>query len=240
MTEKELVSNLKKLKNTKPSKDWALLTREKILGKEEKNWISVLETLPRLVFQYNKLAFASVILFGFITVAFTFAQNSLPGDPVYILKKITEKSRAVFVSTDDLPQAQLGLANKRLEELTTIAQTNQVKKLAPAILEFQANAQKAAENLMSAKNPDIKKIAVETKKMEESKQKIESLGVIIGETEELDSALEQLVGRELKDLGSRTLTDEQKAILIKAGEDYWAQRYSDALEKILTLSYPQF
>ena len=240
MTEKELIGKLQELRQIKPSQDWRVLVKKQILGETTgEGFISILETFPRLVFQYNKLAFASLLLFAFLAGAFTFAQNSLPGDPIYILKKVTEKSRVVFVSEEELPKVQLELANKRLEELSRIAQTNQVKKIAPALLEFQANISVAAENLTKTKQVDVKKIVAETKKIEENKQKIEALGVVVGETKELNDALSQLVKREIEYLEERTLTKDQEEVLILVKEDFEAEDYMGALEKILLLIYPQ-
>lgn len=243
MNEKELISKIRLLREIKPSQDWVVLLKQQVLEEvsvEKKT--SIFEFLPRLIFQYNKLAFASLLVFAIVTGAFTFAQNSLPGDPVYILKKITEKSRAVFVSEENLPKVHLEFANKRLEELNKIAETNQVKKLAPAISEFQANISQAAKNLIQATSsrPEaLKGIVEETQKLNENRKKIEALGVVIGETEEWDNALSQLVEREIKDLETRTLTDSQKDILVKIKDDIEQGRYFEALEKILLLSYPQ-
>ena len=193
-----------------------------------------------IIFQYNKLAFASLIIFAILAGAFTFAQNSLPGDPVYILKKITEKSRVVFVSEEEKPAFQLKLANDRLEDLTKAS----AKNLAPTISEFQASISEAAKNLakIDATTSDpiiMKKIVEETKKLEENRQKIEALGVVIGEMTELDKALSQLVEREIQDLENRTLTEEQEEVLGQTKEDFRAGNYNQALEKILLLSYPQ-
>ena len=86
---------------------------------------------------------------------------------------------------------------------------------------------------------DVEKIVVGTQKLEENKQKVESLGVVVGETKELDNAISQLVKREIKDLESRTLTEKQQKLLEGAKEDYERGNYSLALEKILFLSYLQ-
>lgn len=236
MDEKQLISKIKELREIKPSQNWVVSTKVRVLGEDKKtDLVSVLEFFPRLILRYNQLAFACLVFFVFVIGAFGFAQGALPGDPIYVLKRITEKTQLAFVSEQDLPRAQLGLANKRLEELNKIAQTNQVGKLAPAIQEFQANISKAAQDLSKAKNPNVKDIVAQTKKLEDNKKKIESLGVVVGDTKEFDNALAQLVGRELKDFGARTLTDEQKRILISAAEDYWAGNYSGALEKLLSM-----
>lgn len=240
MQDKEFIGKIKELRNIKPSQNWVIFTKEKVLGKAPKaNWVSVLEFFPELVYKHSKLAFASLIIFGFVVGAFGFAQGALPGDPIYALKKVSEKTRLAFVLEKDLPQIQLGFANKRLEELNTIAQTNQVKKIAPAVQEFQANISKAAKDLVAAQNIDISKIASETRKIKENRQKIESLGVVIGETKEFDDALSQLVSRELSDAETRTLTEKQQKVLIAVKEKFEAEDYSGALEEILLLNYPQ-
>ena len=240
MEEKELICKIKELRRIKPSQDWVVSVKERILDKEPKtNWVSVLEFFPKIIYQHSKLAFATLIVFCFVAGAFGFAQGALPGDPIYALKRVSEKASLTFVSERNLPQAQLGLANKRLEELNTIAQTNQVKKIAPAVQEFQDNISKAAKNLAKAQNIDINKIVSETRKMEESRQKIESMGVVVGETKEFDEALSQLVSRELKDAETRTLTEDQQKVLIAAKEKFKAEDYASALEAILLLNYPQ-
>lgn len=236
MTEKQLISKLKGLKQVKPSQDWAVLLKKEILGEPEKNWIETMEAFPKWVFSYNKLAFSSLVFVGFIAGAFAFSQNALPGDPLFALKSVTEKTQAIFVSEGNLPNVQLGFVNKRLEELTKIAQTNQTGKLAPAIQEFQANVMKAAEDIMAAQNLNIETIVSETRKLEENREKIESLGIDLGETKEFNDAMGQLVEREIKDLENRMLTDEQEEILENVEIDFENGNYSKALEGIVLLS----
>ncbi|MFH1894659.1 MAG: DUF5667 domain-containing protein [Patescibacteria group bacterium] len=240
MQEKELIGKIKELRNIKPSQNWVSFTKAKVLGEEPKvNWLSVLEFFPRLVYKHSKLAFASLIIFGFVAGAFGFAQGALPGDPTYTLKRVSEKISLAFISENDLPYAQLELANKRLEELNTIAQTNQVKKIAPAVQEFQANISKAVKDLANVQNIDIDTIVSKTKKIQENRQKIESLGIIIGDTPDLDNVLLEMIQSQIKDLQVSSLTDEQKTVFARAVADFEAGNYSDSLEKILLLSHPQ-
>ena len=242
MAEADLIKKIRILKQIRPRKDWVLLMKKELFKKEAppfrvyRNPVSViLEIFPR-IFHYYKPVLATFVFLGIlITGAFSFAQNSLPGDFLFPLKKISEKSQAIFVSEEERPKAQLELANKRLEELTKIAETNQAGKLAPAIEEFQASLSQAAKNLKKPKKL-TKEIVAETKKLEENREKIEALGVVVGESEEFDNALSQLVEREVKDLEERTLTDAQQELLEEAAEDFEAKNYSQALEKIWLLS----
>lgn len=237
MTENQLIGTIKELRQIKPRKDWVFLTKTQIMGEDlgATKSLGILDIFPRLIFQY-KFALATLSVFCILAGTFIFAQNVLPGDPLYSIKKITEKGRMLLASETEKPNIQLGLVNKRLEELNNIAQTNQVKKLAPAIQEFQDNVSAAAKDLAQAKEPDVKQIVDTTKKIEENKQKIEAMGVVIGDSKELDNALAQIVEKEIKDLDNRTLTENQKGILDQAKEKFEAADYSAALEKILLLN----
>lgn len=239
MTEKELIGKIRELRQIRPSQDWVSLTKSQILGTSTGLSASEESKLDNIISVFHvfflKPAYAGLISVFVLFGIFGISQNSLPGDLLYPIKKITEKSQAVFVSEDEKPVFQLKLANERLEDLTKAP----AKNLAPAISEFQVNVSEAAKKITKAKKADVKEIVKETKKLEENRQKVEALGIVIGETEELDNALAQLVEREIKDLEGRTLTEEQEDILAQAKEDYETGNYSDALIKILILSQSQ-
>lgn len=228
MTEKQLISRVRTLRQIKPRKDWVSLTKKEILG----------EAPSFTFFSYFKPAFAGLIaifiLFG--VFGFGLVKDSLPGDPLYLIKKIAHKSQAVFVSEEEKPAFQLKLANERLEDLTKA----QAKNLAPTIFEFQASISAAAKDLakIEATTSDpvvIQKIVEEAKKIEENRQKVESLGVIIGEegTAALDNALGRIVDNLIKDLEERTLTEEKDGILTEMKELSEKGQYSDTLELYL-------
>lgn len=236
MTERELIAKIQILKQVEPEKDWVLATKTQILGLDE-------TSTPFFVFSPQRLVSASLLILLVLGGTGVLAQNSLPGDFLYPLKKMTEKSQEVFVSKEKRPKLKLELANKRLEELTRVATANKVKKLAPAIEEFEASVSEAAKELVlslpkdlaEVKEPGVKEIVKETKKLEENKKKIEALGVVTG-TEELDNTLAQIVEREIEDLETKSLTERQSEILEEAKEDLENENYSEALEKVLILS----
>lgn len=237
MDEKALIGKIRKLRQIKPRKDWVILTKREILG-EERVRVSWIESL-RLIFQFKPVLAGVLTIFLFFGI-FVSAQNSLPGDLFYPIKKFTEKARAVFVSEVEKPKIDLELTNKRLEEISKIAEQNQVRKLAPAIEEYQKSVAEAVKNLKKESPKITKEIVQETKKIEKNKEKVETLGVVIDD--ELDNALSQLVKSQIEDFKNRSLTDEQKTMLNQAEADYQAGRYSDALTKIWQLSqlsYPQ-
>jgi len=232
MTEKELIKNIQRLRQIKPEKDWVALTKSQILGEDPNNKRGF-ELFPFFKPVYAGI-FSLLILFGLFEVS----RSSLPGDPLYLLKRAVEKTRTVFVSNENKPKLDLELANRRLEELKEIAQTNQVKKLAPAINEFHSDISKAAKNLkkieVSTSSPEVmKEIVDQTKKLKENKEKVERILATKIETKEYDVALSGLVNNLIRDLEKRTLTHQEEDILKQMKELYNEKKYSQALELYL-------
>ena len=246
MTEQELIQKIQLLKQIKPKEEWVILLKQRIFSEtiEAKKqsrfseFINVIDLMiSRPVF---KPVLASLIVLGVFFGTYSFSQVALPGDFLYPVRKITEKGRTFLASEHEKSAVQLGFANNRLEDLTKIAEANQGRSLAPAIEEFRQNAAEAAQNIAKKDantNPkSVKEIAKAVKKLEENKEKVEKLGVVLGETEELDNALAALVEREIKDLKSRTLSEKQTVALGEAEKDFENKDYSGALENILTIS----
>jgi len=243
MTEAELIKKIQGLKSIKPRKDWVVLTKNQIFSEELTPSREVIPTnLPRFLlglFQY-KYALASFLIVLVLGGAFVFAQEALPGDILYSVKKVTERARLSFVSEEERPSLQLEYANERLETIVKVVEAKKTKKLAPIIEEYQANVSEAAKSLTKVAEPNVKEIVQKTKKLEENKQKIEaSLGIVVGEIEELDIALAQIVEEQIEDLEGQILSERQEELLEKARENYQEGNYSKALEIILFLSYPQ-
>jgi len=245
MTEKQLIAKIKQLREIKPSQNWVCFAKEQILNeksliyKKEDNFnfsfISFIKDLQRgerFVFQH-KPAFAFLTVLLVLIGVFGFAENSVPGNSLFILKKITEQSQSIFVAEKNQPQRNFELANKRLDDLTKIAQENSVANLAPAINEYQQTVSKAAESLAKAEKPDIKEISAVIKELEKKEEAVKSLGIEIGEKEDLKNVLADIVGLEISDLEEKSLTEEQKELLIKIKQDYEQENYSQALEDIL-------
>lgn len=226
-TEKELIGKIRELRQIKPSQDWVSFNKTRILGEEPRGFT---------LFPYFKPAFAVLTVFSILFGVFGYdlVKHSLPGDLLYAIRRVYHESRVVFISEEEKPAFQLKLANDRLEDL---AKTPPAKNLAPTILEFQANISEAAKNLakIEATSSDaviIRKIVEEAKKIEENKQKVEFLGVNIGEkeTDELESALGKIVENLIKDLESRTLEEGKEIVLNKIKELSGEKKYSEALE----------
>lgn len=242
MTESDLIQKIRLLKQIRPRKDWALLTKKELFKEEIPSFKTsrdpfslILAIFPRAFLNY-RFAVATLVFVGIlVSGAVNFAQNSLPGDFLYPVKRVAEKSQTIFVSGEERPKAQLELANKRLDELTKVAENNQVQKLAPAINEFQASLSQAAKDLKKPKKL-TKEIVDQTKKLEENRGKVEALGVVIGESEEFSNSLKEIVQREIEDLQTRSLSESQEKLLREAKEDFEAGNFAGALEKIWLLS----
>ena len=228
MTEKDLIKQLKELKEIKPSREWVLLTKRQILPEEKS-----VSAFP--VFQW-KLAFAPMISVFIVIGLFGFANTTVPGDFLFPVKKAAEIAQVGLSSTAEKSGVHLRLANKRLEELGAIAEGNRVRSLAPTIKDFQDNIAEAVNGLSQMDSYTLKELVAETQKLEENRQKVESvLGVQIG-GEETNKLEKRLAAYLIADLEKRTLGEKEQKLLIEAKEYFEAGAYTLALEKLWFLS----
>ena len=235
MTEAELIKKIKTLKEIKPRKDWVVLTKTQILGN--------VEVRPQLfLFPFFKPAYAGLFLFLLLIGLAEFSQGALPGDPLYSLKRISERTQSVFVSKEEQPKLQLELTNKRLEELNKVAEANQVKRLAPALNEFETTKIAAKKEVVnSIKNKSgkeatkvAKDIASKLNEVNENEKKVYAT-LNIESTEGTEQTAEKAVVEILiKDAKNSTLTEEQKADLVKVEEYYKSGDYQEALNLFMT------
>ena len=139
MNEEQLINKIQELKTITPNSDWVLSNKNNLLG-EEKHLDWSLFFRPALV---------GASLFA-IMVAFNLSQDSLPGELLFTLKKLTEGKDTMLCAQDDKTLRSFELAHKRLEELFLIAESNEVKKIAPAINEFQLTIKDVTKELSKA------------------------------------------------------------------------------------------
>jgi hypothetical protein len=239
MTEKELINNLKELKGIKPRKDWVVLTKSRILVKEPS--YQSLDASVFSVFRY-KLALAPLLGVFLVLGLFGFAQSTIPGDLLFSIKKITETVQVGMSSTADKPMIQLQLANRRLTELSLMAERNQTESLAAAIQEFQSSISGAVKDIALMEkeitNPKaLMELVEETKKISENKEKVETvLGTKINGTKELEDAIGTIEKKTAEflivDLENRTLSEESQGLLDEAKQDFEEEDYQEALYKL--------
>ncbi len=234
LTEKQLISKIKELRQIKPNQNWVFLIKSQILGAEERK-----ASVPFWNYGFNnfrlRFAFASIATIMLMLGSYGIVEKSLPGDALYLIRRAAHKVQTVLIPAQEKPAYQLKLANDRMEDLAKAPARN----LAPTIIELQANISEAAKDLsrIDATTSDpvlIKKIVDAAKKLSENKQKMESLGMVIGETPELNNALRKCSEDLIRDLESRTLIDAKKEILVKMKELFEKGNYAEALDIYLT------
>lgn len=240
MTEKKLISELKKFKEVKPNSDWVLFTKDQITKRSEakpmniaqllRNFVEELQKGEKFVFQH-KLAFSSALLLVVFMGMFGFAQQSMPGDSLFTIKKLTEQGQGVFLVNKSSHSFEI--AEKRLDDLVKIAEANSVDNLAPALVEYNETVSKAAKEIDDTGSAE--EIAKEVKKLQEKEEKIRSYGIEIEENNDLNVALAGVVERELVVLRERELSEEQQKTLAEIEKEVEEKNYSVALEKILLI-----
>lgn len=229
MDEKELIGKIKELRQIKPNQNWVFLTKNRILGQEVSQPQVFLKPkwgLSPLRLLFLKPAYVGALALFIIVGLFGFAQNSLPGDYLFSIKKMTERSQTFLASDEERAQISLGLVNKRLEELARIVETNQTKKMAPALREFQAAVSEAVPGSNVREVVEIRKRT----------QELQSLGVVIEESGLQILELESLVGileNLIADLEESSLTAKQEVVLDIMKELVEKGEYAEALELYL-------
>jgi hypothetical protein len=164
-SEKELINQIKALKNIKPDNDWAVSVKARILGQtaaREKQSFTILA--KNFVFQYRAALAGLLLAIGTGGGLLAAAQGALPGEPLYVLKKATEKGIALVSGNGANPAVNLQLAAKRLEEIGIISQKNLVKNLPAAFYEYKtakATAKKEVAALVKKDPQNADKIVKE-------------------------------------------------------------------------------
>jgi hypothetical protein len=245
MNEKEAIKFVSELKKIKPREEWVVSAKYAVFGEqlEIKRRLSVLDILPKFGF---RLALAPIAVLSLVFAVFTFSRNALPGDPLYSVKRMEENVKNALVSQTARPIAQLELTDKRLAELKQIADTNQARKLAPALEELKANKnavkKEFSQMIKNASGEDAvkiaKKAAIKIKTTQEQEGQImASLGLEVKETADpTEKAVAEIL---IKDAEESALTEKQEELLKEAKTEYEAGEYQNSLTKLIELSYPQ-
>lgn len=255
MTESELIQKIKQLKEIKPNQDWVILCKNQIMGKTEithkpgflSGIFSVFNLNPFLRIRLKPVlsVLSLIICAGFLAIGFDYTQKALPGDRLYSAKKITEQAQIRFASEQEKPNIQLKFTNQKIQELTHIAEANLRKNLEPAIKEVKDSVSKVAKNPPEPKEiQEALEIKKEITKMTITAKEVKSYGVntdIDKELQELDKNYEEnlkpIIENEIENLENQKLDQNQQQILSEIKECYQNANYSEALEKILFLSY---
>jgi len=243
MSKNDLENKIRQLKEIKPRKEWAVLLKSQILNSATEKQVEMVE-IPAVkigimdvisgIFFQRKLAYASVLSLMFMVVGvFGFVNYTMPGDIFYPVKKIAEQTQ----------QTPLQIAYNRSEDLVKVVKENKTQNLTPAITEYKASISDAVKNLTDTlaignDKKSVEEIINEVKKIQENQKQLETLGVNMGDTDEmseLDSTLATIVENQIADLEETTLTEDQQTILVEIKDLYEQGKYSEALEAILQM-----
>ncbi len=253
MTDQELIQKIKELKQIKPSQDWVVSCKNRILSEEQENRefeqspaltnFGFLRFVSDFVRDYKltlKPVLVTAVCFGIIVGLFGFTQNTVPGDFFYSVKKVKEITQVAFSPDGQKSIVYLQFANKRLEDLKKIAESNDVRNLAPCLEDFQANISEAAKDLVkidvnvTSSDPSIiKGIVKQTQELEKKKAEVKTFGIVLGENKEWENAVADFVETQIN--GLEGMVEKEQLEEIKQLEQ--EGNFTAALEKILFLSY---
>lgn len=231
MTEKDLIAKLQELKQIEPRKDWVFLTKNSILSQRVQLVQEERPSIFSLLVFARRPALVSLVLAGLVIWTFTFAQNSLPGDLLYPLKRTTEKIHSLFIPEEKRPKFTLEMTEKRLEELNRVVQTGATRKLFPAITEVEASTKEAAKEVsrvVKEKGGEeaLRSIEKYVERRDKTRQVFGALGVEpITSQEDEKLYVEFLIGEWEK----RDLSESQEELLKTAKEFFDKGDYSSAL-----------
>jgi len=207
MQEKDLIRQLKAMREIKPRKDWVVLTKSQILDQESPE--------RRVSFGFPafnwKWALAPVLAVLFVAVFLAF-NLSTPTDEI----KVAEEPEKTPELTK--PEKMAQTIKKTEEVMGTIGQLTEDIKATPEL------AEGAAEEVAKMEEEAVKLgqlLAV----LQEQAEKDKEAG------QELEKQVEYLIS----DLENRTLTEEQAVLLESAKAEAEAGNFNQALEKLLEI-----
>lgn len=181
MISRNLVKQLDSLKAIKPRTEWRDRTREILLSqvcaqgsRQERGAPVIGQTFAyargACVFAYRQtleqLFARPLVLSGVLSVAVvaslsivSASQGSVPGDPLYTVKRTGEQIQVVFVSPETRPTLQLDFAGKRLEELSLLSTRSSASD---ATAGQTAQLAKEADESISAAQKELARLSKET------------------------------------------------------------------------------
>jgi hypothetical protein len=231
------LEKLESLRGVKPNQNWVSFTKRDLFEKIDEAEISSEMNILSVFSLRRRPVVAAFASFVFVMGIFGIAQNTVPGDLLYSVKKVTEKGQSVLVSRDDKLAFELKLVNERLSELNSIVNENRTGKLASAIEAVNESLVMVSERLKEGQI--TKEVVKEAEKIEEVKNEIEGVLAARISTEEVNQTFNDyyMFATEgiINDLKERELNSEQVILLDKAVLLYEEGEYISALELLLNI-----
>lgn len=239
ITEKQLIESLRQLKEIKPRREWAVLLKSQILSAKDSSvkteiqakQVSFKDAVFALLFQ-KKLAYSLATMLFVIVGLIGFAQQTVPGDLLFPIKKISEQSGAALTGQPQIKQ-NVAVLNNRINELAQVAKTGKTNNIPSAISEVNTNAKDLAQSIKDSPIKDLETL-------KEISQSLKTLAAVEGadlaESQGVKDLYKIVVENQITDLKETTLTEEQEQALLAAEQMYEQGEYADALEAILLIS----
>jgi len=207
MTDRELIKNLKKLDKIQPSKHWLVLLRRNLIARVD--YDIERERSERFGFLFGWLgSFQSTALAVSLVSIFVFgpwlaikaAENSLPGDLLYSVKKASEDVQKTVANSEEKPRLQVEFASRRLEELSRVNQdiddsSEKTEKSKEIIIDFRDNLASVSQQIKDISSKDKAVIvAKETMKLSENlaKAKSEASSEVKDDIAEAEKSIEKI------------------------------------------------
>jgi len=237
ITQKQLIDQLRTLKDIKPRQEWAVLLKSQIFlsaetsVKAEAEKPGIMDIFTSVFFQ-RKLAYSFAVLAFMIVGVLGFAQLTMPGDLLFPIKKMAEQSQASLTGQTAFKQ-NVATLNSRINDLAQVAKEGRTNSIPSAISEISANVKDLAQKLKDGPTQDSQTL----KEIASSLKTLASVpGTDLTENKDVKDLYQTVVQGQIADLEKTTLTDEQKLTLEEIKVLYDEGKYTDALEKILLIS----
>ncbi|MCD6283994.1 hypothetical protein J7J12_01925 [bacterium] len=211
MTEKELISKIRLLKDIEPSQRWINFSFEnlskEIYAEPEDNFsVFSLFVKPALI-----SIFTMLILIGGPWLLVKAAENSVPGEILYPFKKTVEKVQTVIYPDQKIAQLHLEFAKRRIQELSRITeQSASQKELNEVISELKNNLEGANQHLSKLPKKEVNNIVKKTKRIKQELNIVKN-DLPKGESEDLNEAekLAEEINQEILTVLSKEKKDQE-------------------------------
>jgi len=134
MEEKELIEQIKTLKAVKPDEHWVSLTKMAIFAKLVAQERVLKPTFASfLTSRSMKLTYSLVVLSMFVGGFTAFANNSLPGDPLYALKLSAQNTIIAIAPKSQKTNLKLAFIQAKIMDLQKVSNSQMAETLAQGV-----------------------------------------------------------------------------------------------------------
>lgn len=233
MKQKDLISSIKGLKEIKPRQEWVVLAKAEIFRTAE-SAAKVNVDKPSLREVFKSLFLQRKLAYSF--VALLFVVVGLIGlNQLNTTNNNQNNKPVVVLSSQDIFKQNVASLSTGVNNLAQVTKEGNTEAIPSTIKKIKTNATALVQNLKSeptVDTKDIKEIAVILKTL----AFVSSPDDTVSSSTEISDLYKTVVESQIADLNKATLTEEQRVILTQAEQLYKETKYTEALEKILTIN----